>query len=81
MPVPANLANLLQHTLFLGVRLYVLPFSAKAIAEPSVPDSLAVAALVVHSVPSAFADRFAFPLANRRHDVQHQAAGGGASVQ
>jgi hypothetical protein len=48
MPVPAKLANLPQHTLFLRVRLDVLAVGTKPIAEPNVPDPLAVRSLVVH---------------------------------
>jgi hypothetical protein len=71
----------MQHCLFARIRLDVFPIGAQAIAELDVAHPLAVGALVAHGVPGAFADRFAFPLADRRHNVQHQAPSGRAGVK
>jgi len=69
MSAPTQLANFSQDTLFVWVRLHVRAVGAKAIAEPNVPDPLAVPELVIQRVARSLADRLAFPLANRRHDV------------
>lgn len=63
------------------VGLDVLPVGAKPVAEANVSHPLAVGALVAHRVARPFADRLALPLAYRRHDIQHQPAGGRAGVQ
>jgi hypothetical protein len=76
----AQLVDACDRRLFGLVRLNVHAIRCQP-ASILIADAFALPPFVVQCVPRAFADRFTFPLAHGRHDVQDQAPGGRTGIQ
>lgn len=67
--------------LFGGFWLQIAGVGARPIPEGDTVDTLALCAFMAQGVARPFVNGFAFPLADRAHDRDHQAAGGRAGIQ